>query len=132
MPRFSEKVSPRLAAYDKNVISTKNFNQNCQFMESFASNKPQQSRDLKARLSMEKQAIEFKLFMTMIDNEQSAATRKQQKLELKCRLWVRKGVLEHGFSKNLLESIALKHKKIGSPPKGYYYPELYMASAPKV
>ena len=46
-------------------------------------------------------------------------------LPFKVDHWVLMGIITHSFSKTILYQIAVKYKKIGMVPQGYFYPELY-------
>ena len=55
----------------------------------------------------------------------STLASKRQVCRLECRLWVIKGVIEHGHNQKKLQAIVTKHEMLGLVPIGYYYPELY-------
>lgn len=46
-------------------------------------------------------------------------------IDARRRLWVLQGVLDYGLDDNLLMSIADNHRRSGTLPVDYFYPELY-------
>ena len=68
----------------------------------------------------EKSDIERQLVQIPVNRaDASQITNKNLILELKQRLWVIQGVLDHNFNITLLEQIAIKHTRIGTVPSGY-------------
>ena len=82
--------------------------------------KPFTYNTLKSSLEKEMEELKAKL------SDSPVALSAPERLDCERRLWVIKGVLDHGFNKAVLETIACKYKRIDCAPNGYDYPELYM------
>ena len=82
---------------------------------------------VKDSLFKEKLEIEAELQLIPVERaDASQITNKSRMIELKQRLWVILGVLDHSFNLTVLETIVAKHMRIGTIPSGYFYPELYL------
>lgn len=89
---------------------------------------PTKYRMIQDDLLDEKLNIDTRLqFMSIERADASQLTNAKQIREMKHRLWVIEGVLNHNLDIKLLEQIAEKHSRIGTLPSGYFYPELYLS-----
>ena len=121
------KVTPRLTQPSANRGS----NFSCSFnalhsrhMDRFKQYLPDRHQVLEQQLSAERQQVEQELATARAIAIPTLANR-QLICQLQCRLWVIKGVLDHGIDEKKLKTIAKKHQTIGTAPTSYFQPELY-------
>ena len=84
-----------------------------------------QIKDILVHNKLKAELLEMKTQLeSQLSNEHKVKPSKTDRCLMR-RLWVLEGALNENLSIQLLESVAIKHKKIDTVPRDFFYPELY-------
>ena len=121
-------VTPRLSNQEPNrqrkSLSCKNYSIKRCFMRRHQTRHAQAHEELTEDMHRKIAMLEAQL-AAALGVQQPDLQKKQLIVSTKCRLWVLKGALEHGFDFRVLAKISDQYEKIGTVPTGYFYPLLF-------